>query len=89
MCPSPLNASKASRSASIHSVNSGSLSLADVVVAPSALHVLSTKAELTANVKVSTQNIYSEAKGAYTGETRSINTRVPSCSTIHDTSLEY
>jgi triosephosphate isomerase len=62
-----MNGSAESNAALVTMLNEGSWNI-DVVVAPSTIHLLSTKAGLT-KAKVSAQNIYSEAKGAFTGET--------------------
>merc|ERR1711998_740911 len=62
-----MNGTGESNAALVEMLNGGDWTI-DVVVAPSTLHLLSTKAGLT-KAKVSAQNIYSEAKGAFTGET--------------------
>jgi len=61
------NGTGESNAALVEMLNGGDWTI-DVVVAPSTIHLLSTKAGLN-KAKVSAQNIYSEPKGAFTGET--------------------
>eukprot|EP00656_Telonema_subtile_P050304 TRINITY_DN647_c0_g1_i2.p1 TRINITY_DN647_c0_g1~~TRINITY_DN647_c0_g1_i2.p1 ORF type:complete len:249 (-),score=70.19 TRINITY_DN647_c0_g1_i2:388-1134(-) len=65
-----MNGSLESTSGLADMLNQGDWTGVEVVVAPSSLHLLHVKSLITnPAVAISSQNIFSEAKGAYTGET--------------------
>lgn len=65
-----MNGSLESTAGLANMLNEGDWSGVDVMCAPSTIHLLSVKSQITnAGVGVAAQNIYCEPKGAFTGET--------------------